>query len=118
MREVDLFFCAIRDGEEQAALDRMLMHLAEYVETHFRTEESFMVDAQYPAFPAHKATHDALRVRVKNLVEAHLAGPVAVTPEVADYLKDWLVDHLYNTDLVMAEYLRQSFKIPPLPAQP
>jgi hemerythrin len=105
--EVDRFFQAIREGEQEAALDRILIHLSEYVEAHFRTEETFMAEAHDPGLPAHKAAHDALRARVKGLVEAHLRDSVPVTTEVTDYLRDWLVDHLYRTDQKMAEYLRQ-----------
>ena len=106
--EVDGFFCAIRDGEEQAALDRILIHLSEYVETHFRTEEAIMLEALFPGFPAHKAAHDAMWARVQGMVEAHLQESTQVTSAVTDYLKDWLVDHLYTDDLALAEYLRKA----------
>ena len=106
--EVDRFFYAIRDGQEQDALDRILIHLSEYVESHFRTEEGLMVETGYPDFPSHKAAHEALWAKVKGLVEAHLREAPAMTPEVIEYLKDWLVDHLYTADRVMAAHLRRT----------
>jgi hemerythrin-like metal-binding protein len=93
---------------ENHAADRMpglLTFLADYVETHFSTEEEYMRMAHYPGFPGHKAIHDDLRAKVAHLAEGYRLNPAVVTEEVVDFLTDWLVRHINEEDRSMAQFL-------------
>jgi hemerythrin len=95
---------------ENHALDRMpgtIAFLADYVETHFATEEEFMRVAQYPGFAGHKAIHDDLRSKVAHLAEGYGLNPEVITEEVVDFLTDWLVCHINEEDRSMAQFLHR-----------
>jgi len=114
--EIDRLFLALKEGSPEKVAERTLLHLSEYVEFHFKTEERCMLEAHYPGLPAHRAEHDALRNEVKAIVDAYLAGGGALTVKLSEYLKNWLIHHLDTTDRIMAEHLRRTLaSLPGIP---
>lgn len=114
--EIDRLFLALHEGSPEKVAERILLHLSEYVEFHFKTEERCMLEAHYPGLAAHRAEHDALRGEVKAIVDDYLAGGGTLTVKLSEYLRNWLVHHLDTTDRIMAEHLRRT--VASLPAIP
>lgn len=96
---------AIEQGGEFAEMERTLLQLGDYVETHFAMEEGLMVAAGYSGLEPHRDAHDAMRERVRSLVQDYLEGRQALPMEVMDFLISWLVDHLGSEDRRMAAHL-------------
>lgn len=67
-----------------------------------------MRTVSYPGYLEHKAIHDDMRSRVKQLVDAFHLDPTKITGEVVDFLSDWLMNHIYEEDRAMAQFLLQS----------
>ncbi len=103
--QLERLFLAIHDNRAEGRIAELLDFLADYVETHFATEERYMGETGYPGLQVHKAIHDDMRHRVLHLVEAHRTDPVVVTDAVIDFLTDWLVKHIDVEDRKMALYL-------------
>ena len=49
---------AVWDGKSKDAIKDLLEFTANYAVTHFKTEENYMQQLQYPGFSAHKKLHD------------------------------------------------------------
>ena len=53
----------------------------------------------YPNFTAHKAEHDALTKQVLEVQAKFRAGATAaLSVEVMNFLKNWLIKHIMGTD--------------------
>lgn len=68
-----------------------LAHLKDVVDKHFSDEEGMMTKAGYSDLAAHKALHAEFVGKLKGL-----SAPVS--GDSIHYAKDWLVNHIKNTD--------------------
>lgn len=91
-------------GEEAVALtiDSLLL----YVREHFEREERYMLSAGYPDFRAHQISHRRFTQIVKALRDLYAHDPKQIdSVAVLAFLKDWLVEHILNTDRDYVPYL-------------
>lgn len=86
---------------EQEALDE----LVEYTKTHFTYEEGLMKDNDYPEFEPHKLQHDKMIEEVERVLSEYKQDHDKAMSDAAEYLKDWLVNHINGTDKEYSDYL-------------
>jgi len=103
---------ALIHGGLGGEIERTLLHLGEYVGTHFRDEEALMAEVGYPDLPRHRSIHDDLRTTVEALPEIYLEDPAALPADLMKFLSSWLVEHLSGEDRLMAEYVRNRGRAP------
>jgi hemerythrin len=96
---------AMREGKGSAFLGEAVDKLARYTLTHFATEERLMQTAVYPGFAAHKLEHDAFVAKVKDFQTQLQNGQMALTVTVSNFLKEWLVKHILDSDMQYSTYL-------------
>jgi hemerythrin len=89
---------AMGSGKGKDVLGSVLTGLVEYTKIHFAAEEGLMQKHQYPAYQSHKILHDALTKQVVDVTNKFQEGKSIVTIEVMNFLKDWLTNHIQNTD--------------------
>jgi len=97
---------AMRGGKGRKELEHLFKELADYTVTHFRTEEELMLTYGYPVgdYEFHKQEHDKLTEQVKELRSKAEEGKLAITIEVMNFLRDWLVNHILDTDKKMGPF--------------
>ena len=98
---------AMMQGKGKDALSATLGNLIAYTKTHFANEERLMQTYHYPAYPEHKAAHDAFTARVLEFHKEFKAGRVGMTIELLQFLKDWLRTHIGETDRKVATFLKK-----------
>lgn len=106
---VDRLLEESRTPRGQDEVLRLLEFLARYVVDHFTAEESRMAAGSYGGLEVHVAEHrqferelDAIRRQVRS------EGPSPLlVARVGHRMTEWLRDHIYRTDLAMAEWLRR-----------
>lgn len=96
---------AMGAGKGKDALGKVLAGLVEYTKTHFSYEENLMQKHNYPGYVSHRGLHDALVKKVLDLQSNFQAGKSLVTVEVMNFLKDWLTNHIQNTDRKYGPFL-------------
>jgi len=92
-------------GKGKEIMGNVLSSLIDYTKSHFATEEELMEKYVYPGYLTHKADHDALTKQVNETMKKFTEGKAIVTVEVMNFLKDWLINHIQNTDKRYAPYL-------------
>lgn len=104
---VGAFVAAVRCGAPVPELPEVLAFIADYVQIHFRYEESLMQDSGFPGLEAHRLEHERLVRRLDELV-AGLGSPPArgALEALASLLADWLRDHVAGSDQRIGEHLR------------
>jgi hemerythrin len=86
------------------AFIKTLKSAIEYAQTHFSTEEKYMLQAAYPDLAEHKKQHEAFVAEIVIQLRAFESGKNE--PSVLlTFLKDWLLDHIAVMDKKYAPYL-------------
>jgi hemerythrin-like metal-binding protein len=88
----------MRAGRGRETLGKVFDELVNYTQTHFAREEQFFAESGYAAAAAHKKEHDDLTMRVLDLQARHKKGELALTQEVINFLKSWLMHHIQGSD--------------------
>ncbi|MBI2239828.1 MAG: hemerythrin family protein [Magnetospirillum gryphiswaldense] len=82
-------------------LDQLFDELLDYTDGHFNREESKLAARDYQNLAEHQLQHERLRETVLAFRARHLAGntPDALTEDMANFLKSWLMDHILGEDM-------------------
>lgn len=98
---------------DQALVDKKLSCLVDQTKVHFHTEEQFMQAYDYPDYENHKELHDILLRQVEDVLETqheletyHIQQSWAEKLELADFLREWLVSHIIDSDKKLGDFLK------------
>ena len=86
---------------EREALDE----LVDYTKTHFTYEEGLMRDNDYPDFEPHKLQHEKMFEKVREVLAEYEQDQDTAMANAAEYLRDWLINHINGTDKEYSSYL-------------
>ncbi len=88
-------------------VDRLMDLLVYDVEDHFSTEEELMRQAEFFAYPMHKAEHDSMRASIKALYQDWKASRDArvVMDFIGEKFVPWLLLHISRWDSVTAMHI-------------
>jgi hemerythrin len=89
---------AMSMGKGKEHLNEVLKKLTDYTKEHFKAEEGYMTKYGYPDYDAHKKEHNLFVEKVENFKRDFGLGKLLVSLEVMSFLRDWLVNHIANTD--------------------
>ena len=98
------------DASNSDELAEALLDMKTYAQVHFQEEETLMEQAGFPHLPAHKSQHKAFLDRTETFLNELEEFPLAIGPEAATYLRDWLVNHIQGADQEYAAYLKRKNK--------
>ncbi|HLO77718.1 MAG TPA: hemerythrin family protein [Magnetospirillum sp.] len=109
---INAFEVAIAGKIDHKKVARVLLGLVEYTGQHFAREEELQLAIRYPYHESHRRSHrDVLRKLSDIMTEYTKApeGPVRdnMVRSLANFLKEWLVDHIIQSDLRMKPYVLQ-----------
>lgn len=86
-------------------LQKILKGLRDYTLSHFVTEEAYMENASYTGIHSHRQLHQCFIQKMNELDTAadsiSLGNQDTILLELVDYLTDWLLQHISNTDKQM-----------------
>lgn len=96
---------AMQAGKGRGALGQVLGELLLYTKTHFAAEEQLMKAHGFPGYEDHRARHERMAQKVKDLSEQFRAGTLASPIQMTNFLKDWLAKHILETDKQYGPFL-------------
>lgn len=85
-------------------LENTLMQLVDYLETHFKAEENYMKEIQYPNLEKHHQEHAEFVMTTLKFVKSFQKNGKVIKGDVISYLKDWLLTHILHSDVKFAKY--------------
>lgn len=89
---------AKQHNNNQNELLKTLNEMVEYANTHFKTEETYMIKFRYPEYQYHKEEHLDYTNKTLAYQSRVVSGDLHVATEILEYLKSWLVEHIQRTD--------------------
>jgi len=96
---------AMKAGKSKEILDETLKKLADYAHTHFTAEEGYMSKYKYPELPEHKVEHMKFFEKVNDFQMKFNKSNFMTSLELMDFLKQWLMHHIMETDKKYAPFL-------------
>jgi len=87
----------------------VLKELIDYSDKHFKAEDIYMSKNNYPLplFKVHLGEHAAYFGKIEKFVEGYGKGSETLTDEILKFLAGWWVDHVSESDMKYALYVRQ-----------
>lgn len=98
---------AIADSETENKTREIINTLVEYTQKHFQTEGSLFDKYNYDGAEEHKLAHKALMDTVMNF-QTKKGDYLTISFELADFLENWLVEHLEGMDKKYTKCLNES----------
>lgn len=91
---------------------RVLLGLVDYTGEHFRREEEIQLAIRYPYHDSHRRSHRDVLRKLSLIVGDYTRSPAGpgrdlAIRHLAGFLKEWLVDHIIQSDLRMKPYIQQ-----------
>lgn len=94
---------AVRQLEKEK-LGLVLVELIDYAKYHFRAEEVWLKEHDYPKLTQHCAEHHYFINRVQEMCEDYNKGNTALAQELLSFMKNWLSNHILGTDRDYAQF--------------
>lgn len=105
---INKFNKAIHEKKTKQATAEILKGLADYTIYHFHSEENLMKLKNDPNYESHRASHQSFVVKVNEFQERVHEGKLLIPIEIANFLRDWLSNHILVTDKKLASFLHQT----------
>jgi hemerythrin-like metal-binding protein len=86
-------------------MPEILDSLVDYTKIHFRTEEELMRKYGFEGYEDHRHEHDDFIEKVSDFVEK-FQHHSTISLEVMDFLKNWLLHHILQTDKETVQFLK------------
>jgi hemerythrin-like metal-binding protein len=97
---------AMLQGKGNQEIQQVIDDLINYTSFHFSYEEKLFKQYGYPDAAAHHNEHEALKAKVIEYKEKIQKGQAGTTIMVANFLKDWLTNHILGSDQKYAPFLK------------
>jgi hemerythrin len=109
---INAFEIAIAGKIDHKKIARVLLGLVEYTGEHFAREEELQLAIRYPYYESHRRSHRDVLRKLSDLMGVYSTTPEGpardgMVRDVATFLKEWLVDHIIQSDLRMKPYVLQ-----------
>ncbi len=95
---INRLYEAMQAGESRAIIADVFDKLIAYTVSHFNAEETAFEQYGYPDAPEHVRAHRELVAQATELRTEFAAGRSMIAMDVADFLRDWVVNHIQGTD--------------------
>lgn len=94
-------------GKSKQVMSKVLQNLLDYTISHFSTEEKYMIKYSYQWYLPHKSEHRKFVEKVASFQKGYNEGKMVLSLDIMSFLKDWLVDHILQTDKKLGLFLQE-----------
>lgn len=88
----------------------VLRELVNYSDYHFRTEDNYMLDNNYPLFQNHRKEHGLYLKKLGEFLDAYEKDEAGLPGEINAFLEQWWLKHVSESDLRYARYFKAGQK--------
>lgn len=95
---------AIQEKKENDILVKTLDDLINYAEQHFKTEETYFAQFDYPDEESHKEEHLTFVLKVLGYKDKLKKAEKSLSIEVLYFMWDWFKNHIKVTDMKYSQF--------------
>ncbi len=96
----------VNNSNGKESINSALIELRDYVKFHFAAEEKTMVSFGYSEYSKHRELHRAFYKKVEDYKDRFDKGEKDFLPELVNFLKDWLINHIAQSDIKLGTHLK------------
>lgn len=89
---------AMLDEKGREIQSRVIAEMIDYANTHFKTEEKYMLQFNFSWYHEHKTEHERYTKKTLELKERLENVGFVTTLEILNFLKDWWQGHILKID--------------------
>ncbi len=93
------------NDQQTTYLNSMALH--DYINTHFKAEESLMEQCNYPDYKSHKEKHKLLTKKFDRLNSGILTDET-IKEDVVKFMADWILVHILHDDMHFQSFLNST----------
>jgi hemerythrin len=102
-----LFLAAVKREDQQLTIE-VLNSLLDYTKTHFGLEERLLEESGYQGLPGHREDHLRFIDKVNGIAQKFHVEDRSVTFELINFLRNWLQNHIRQSDMEYAAHLART----------
>jgi hemerythrin len=87
-----------QNGSKPKEIRDVLNEMIKYANTHFATEEAYMVKFDYADYENHRKGHQGFFIETMVYLDRITNSNRQLICEILEHLKSWLVNHIQSTD--------------------
>ena len=95
---------AMKQGKGKDAISIVLNELINYTATHFKTEEKYFDQFDYPHKDLHKIEHSNFVKKVLSFQNDFQSGRLGLSIDVLNFLVNWLKNHILVEDMKYSSF--------------
>jgi hemerythrin len=96
---------AMKVGKASAEAGNIIKEMIDYSKFHFDSEEKLMKQINYPGINEHIKEHKAFMDQAHEFAKQMETGSLSVGIQVANFLKDWLSNHILVNDKAYSPFI-------------
>jgi len=110
VRIIQKFADSLMNKANNFYIERLVNELLKYAEFHFYSEETIMIEIEYPDIIAHKQEHEKLLEQMRNMVMVvEMDDDKIYESDYTDFLLNWFINHTIKQDKKLAQYINQAY---------
>ncbi len=90
---------------DHSSVMALLTQLVDYSDYHFRTEDNYMIENEYPLFLTHRKEHLAYIKKMGEWITAFEDKKTNLSKDILEFLCHWWKSHVIQSDLKYARYI-------------
>ena len=98
------------DNKSNSLIVSTLTELTNYSLRHFKSEENWMKEINYPDFDSHQMEHKDFIYRIAMFNLSFNSSDKSMIYEILTFLREWIVIHLTTSDKKIALYFSETIK--------
>jgi len=103
---VNELFSGTNDRNADSNTVQNLDNLVKFTMVHFHSEENLMKMHKFPGYNEHKIEHETLIKQILEFQNQIEAGQIELSIRVANFLKEWLENHILISDMKYNKHLK------------
>jgi hemerythrin len=100
---------AQRNGESHEVISEYIQELENYVNYHFRIEETLMKHGNHPDMEFHLSQHNIFRRKVADFKLASEYENMVILDQMVIFMRKWFLTHIFNDDSKYVPYVQHYF---------
>ncbi len=103
---INALYDAMCQDAETTVLASIIQQMRHYTDHHFHDEETLMARIHYPQLEDHQAQHGEFCEKLHTFEQAYQKNDKALAMDILNFLSDWLVSHINESDRDIACHLQ------------